>query len=119
MGNWNQQGKDTDKWFDSIGLTNGHGNLDHSKPMPPTYQHSTKGPIDGIYLSPTIQVLIGGYLSFQKLAGDHRGLFLDIPTTTLIGYHMETIVPPLARQLTLDDPCTVKRYNDYLDQYFH
>ena len=60
----------------------------------------------------------GGYLAFGKIAGDHRGLWINLPQADLIGFHQHEIIPPLSRHLQLDDPHTVIRFNTVLNHNF-
>ena len=55
-----------------------------------------------------------GYLAFGKLLGYHRELWIDIPQDSLIRFHQHEIIPPLSRNLQLDDPCKVRRFNTVL-----
>ena len=82
--------------------------------MPITYQRSKKDPLDCVFGSPSIKIKNGGCLSFGRLISDHRGIWFDIPNTTLFGFNPQQITHPQARRLKMEDPRVVKKYNDYL-----
>ena len=87
--------------------------------MPITYQRSKHDPLDCVFGTSTIQMRNGGCLSFGKLIGDHRGLWLDIPNEILFGFNPQPISHPNARRLKMADPRVVAKYNDYLhNKYF-
>ena len=50
----------------------------------------------------------GGYLSFQALGGDHRGLWIDIPKILIYGHNPQSVPLAAARRLKLEDPRVVK-----------
>jgi hypothetical protein len=68
-------------------------------------------PIDGIFVSPSIDILLGGYFEFGFCPHtDHRGLWIDIHYNVAFGHVMPTIVTAQARHLKLTDPRIVKWY---------
>ena len=83
-------------------------------PGPKTYKRSKDAPIDCIFGSAHLSIKQGGYLSFDKLMGDHRGIWMDIPKFLLYGYNPPQINTYLARRLRLEDPRVVQKYQDYL-----
>ena len=68
-------------------LTNTHG-IDG----PPTYNRGS-APINGIYVSPTLQGLRCGY---NKFVWDHRLLWIEIPMTVAFGHNAPPIVSAAA-----------------------
>ena len=89
----------------------------HTHPPPPTYHRGSQA-IDGIFVSESVGATRAGYLGFGELPGDHRAIWMEVPTKHIIGYKMHDIPRPRARRLKLDDPRTVDRYNRLLDIYF-
>ena len=69
--------------------------------------------------SPYTVILVtvrGGRLSFERLIGDHRGLWMDIPNKLIYGINPPPLTHPNARKLKMKDPRRVKRYNDRLHE---
>ena len=58
------------------------------------------------------------YIVYGKIFRDHRGQCIDIPQAALIGFHQQKNIPPLERNLLLDDPRTVTRFNTVLHLSF-
>lgn len=44
--------------------------------------------IDGIFISPTLHILAGGYLPFGESLGDHQILWISISYDLALGYNM-------------------------------
>ena len=118
MGDWNSEDDSTRKWFEDKGLVNSHYDI-HGPNLPKTYQRSSHGPIDGIYVSPGLIVSKGGYLAFGKLPGDHRGIWIEVPRMAVFGFRKHLIQPKIGRRLTVSNPVVVKRYNRHLKRYCH
>ena len=98
--------------FQSVGLkeiiTN---NRDENAPA--TF-HRGSAPIDGIFATPTINMLQGGYLPFGEMPSDHRTLWLDISYENAFGYTMPPILNPISRRLKSNIPSSRNRFNqDY------
>jgi hypothetical protein len=85
MGDWNSTDDSTRQWFHNKGLVDPHF-TEHGPTLPPTYQRSSNGPIDGMYVSPGLASSTCGYLAFGKLAGDHRAIWMDIPRLPVFGF---------------------------------
>jgi hypothetical protein len=86
----------------------------HGQNAPATYNGGTD-PIDGIFASPSINILIGGYLEFGfGPFTDHRGLWLDIHFQIAFGHIMPAIATAQACRLKTKDqyPRIVKRYTE-------
>lgn len=117
-GDWNE---DVQKpvfmeWMNTVGLKDAVTSI-HEGRAPATYQRG-KDPIDGIFVSQDMNIARAGYLGFGDVPGDHRGIWVDIPNTEILGYNMNDIEPPKARRLKLDDPRVVRRYLEILDELF-
>ena len=89
----------------------------HPGKAPATYQQG-RDPIDGIFISNTMSPSRAGYLGFGDIPGDHRGIWVDIPNSEILGYNMNDISTPQARRLKLDDPRVVRRYLELLEGSF-
>ena len=57
----------------------------HGQSPPPTY-HRGQHSIDGIFVSSPLLGIKGGYLEFGDAPGDHRGIWVDVPQATVMGY---------------------------------
>ena len=89
----------------------------HEGRAPATYQRGNC-PINGIFISEDMIPSKAGYLGFGEVPGDHRGIWVDIPNTEMLGYNSNDIAAPKARRLKLEDPRVVKKYLKTLDQLF-
>ena len=117
MGDWNEvivNGNLT-KWMNTFGLSEAITDM-HGHNPPPTFQRGTDA-IDGIFVSPTVKTIQAGFLGFGDIPGDHRGIWIDVPHKSILGYKMADIPKASARRLKLDDPRIVHRYLDILDGY--
>ena len=85
---------------------------------PITYQRSKYCPVDAIYCSRLVMAHYVGYLALRKLVGDHRGLWMNILQSYLIGFHQNKIIPPLARHIRLYIPHSVRRVKNVLHHIF-
>ena len=112
MGDFNSNYDDLSTWMYEIGLidliSNKHGQC------PVTHTRSASSPLDVVYGSANLKITRGGFLPFNKLLSDHRGLWLDIPKHLIYGFNPQHPVFPAARRLKLCDPRIVKKYLDYL-----
>ena len=108
MGDWNEDVRDVErKYLRQFGLyeaiTKRHGPA-------PTHQCGSK-PIDGIFLSRTIEMIRGGYLPFgEGFKSDHRVVWADLATRSVFGHLMPPIVRAAARRLNCKDPRVVKKF---------
>ena len=112
MGDFNSHYQDLIPWMAAVGLTDliehRHGQC------PVTHTRSFDRPLDIIFGSPNFKIAKGGFLPFQKLLSDHRGIWIDIPKYHLFGYKPQQPVFPTARRLKLKDPRVVKKYLSHL-----
>lgn len=90
-----------------IGLTEAT-TLQHGNAGPPTFLHGSD-PIDGIFISPSIQNTHSGYLPVQT-AFNHRILWIHIPDAVAFGYPTPELVHPAARCLKCSNPRVVNAY---------
>ena len=109
-GDWNTSVLDPDitTFMNSRGLkeaiTHRHGDS-----PPPTYQRGSKS-IDGVFVSGEFVGVYGGYLEYGATPGDHRGLWIDVPQSTLLGHKMPDIPSSKIRHLQVTDPRSRKAY---------
>ena len=73
---------------------------------PRTYERGSR-PIDGIFVSPSLEASRCGYLPFVL---DHRCLWIDIPMEIAFGQESADKTPKQRRRLRNDDPRTRKKY---------
>ena len=88
----------------------------HGQHPPPTYQRGTNA-IDGIFCSLSCTAKKSGYLPFNSLPGDHRGIWADFSHSSVLGFNMNNIPPFSRRRLQLRDPRVVKKYLRYLHHF--
>jgi hypothetical protein len=87
--------------------------LERHGPNAPATYHGGSQPIDGVFASPSIHMIQGGYLEFEYSPHmDHRGLWIDVHYQIAFGHIMPPIPSHQARRLKKSDPCIVKRYTD-------
>ena len=114
MGDFNAEYKKLMRWMSDLGLIDlvaaKHGDC------PKTHIRSKNEPIDCIFGSASLSIAQGGFLSFNKLLSDHRGIWVDIPVHQLYGYNPPQPVYPYARRLKLNDPRVIKKYIEILDE---
>lgn len=82
----------------------------------PTHKKGSH-PIDGIWVSDSLQIEAGGYLAFGESPSDHRGLWIRVLESVAFGYNMKKVQPPQARRLTLDNPRVVKKWCDTYEAF--
>ena len=116
MGDFNSEYGDLREWMMDLGLLDIIGKKHGYDNAPKTYNRSKPAPIDCIFTSANMEGLSSGFLSFGKLVGDHRGLWVDIPKHTLFGCNIPPHTHPAARRLKLNDPRIVRKYLEHLHQ---
>ena len=116
QGDFNSEYLDLQNWMLDLGLKD----LIHTRhgACPKTYNRSKNAPLDCIFGSAGMTISKGVFLPFGRLQGDHRGVWVDIPTELIFGYNPPPIVHHLARRLKMDDPRVVDRYLEYLHEAF-
>jgi hypothetical protein len=88
---------------------------------PSTYiRNKTRTPNDGIWASPGIDILAGGYFAYDEVISgtDHRCLWIDLSFANAFGHNMPPIVRPHMRRLHYKDPCLVDNFNRRLHQLY-
>ena len=108
-----QQVKDT---FENMGLKEAITDKHTHSGYVPTYQRGSN-PIDGIYVSPTLQISTGGYFPFGAFPSDHRFLWVKIDFTSCFGYNMSPLISPAARRHKDDNPDCVRKFNAAYEEY--
>ena len=108
--------KNFQQWLGELGLKNAI--LDkHGQEAPPTF-HKGSAPIDGIFISHSIDTIDCGFRPFGEFPSDHRALFIDISYNNAFGHNMNNIIRPKARRLKCNDPRIRDRwkmlYSDYI-----
>ena len=79
----------------------------HGQDAPNTYNRG-RLPIDGIFATPAIDIIKGGYHGFgDTIPSDHRCLWFDVSYTTAFGHDLPKTVHAKARRLKMEDPRTV------------
>ena len=81
----------------------------HGNHPPPTY-HRGSHSIDGIFVSPSLLGIKGGYLEFGATPGDHRGIWVDVPQATIMGYKIPDIPSTPICRLQVKDPKSRNKY---------
>jgi hypothetical protein len=107
------RGRDTARIFAEMDMREGILEAHHDKSPPATCDKNTnREPIDGIFATPGIRIVAGGYSAFNSgCPSDHRYLWIDIPYEDAFGYAAPPLVPPSACRLKSKDLMMVQRYN--------
>jgi hypothetical protein len=86
----------------------------HSPDTPPALYNRNQSniPIDGVWVSSQVQVLLCGYGAFDAVndGADHRVLWMDIPLHSILGYSPQRLYQRVPRRLHSDNPRLVQRY---------
>lgn len=86
----------------------------HANKSPPATcdKNMNREPIDGIFATPGLGILAGGYSPFNSgCPSDHRYLWIDITYQDAYGYPAPPLVSPEVRRLKTTDLKMVKKYN--------
>ena len=87
------------------GITNYHSTLD-----PPSTHRKGNKPIDGIFITPEIQLPGAGFLGMDQSIGDHRAMFINVEWESLLGQSIFKVPRPPACQLSTRIPRAAKTY---------
>jgi hypothetical protein len=74
-----------------------HKHWEYLEPL--TFVYGDSKPIDGVYHTPDLTIMVLMQLSFHKGVGDHRTVLVDISTESAIGKIERRVVLPKARRL--------------------
>ena len=118
LGDFNSDFKELREWMIKQGLIESICEMHGYDKAPITYLRSRDAPLDAMFCSPHIAASKGGYLSFNTLGGNHRGLWIDIPNELLFGFNPPSLPMAHARRLQMEDPRVVGRYTDKLHALF-
>ena len=87
----------------------------------PATQHRGTYPIDGIFISNTIQPQRRGFLPFGEFPSDHRAIWVDISFDNVFGHKIPKLIIPQARKLKSDDPRVrdrwIELYKNFITRY--
>lgn len=106
------------QWTQTLGLIPA---LTHQHPALPLVDTCDRGqsnrPIDGIWITPGVDIRHCGMTGFGELDqfnSDHRLLWMDIPSESIVGYKAP---PPQAKSpayLPINDPLALRKYNNFV-----
>ena len=65
----------------------------HGRTAPATYNKGS-APIDGVFVTSTIQITKGGYLGNGEGVGDHRCRWIDLEFATAFGHEPLPLAKP-------------------------
>ena len=91
--------------------------ISHHGGTPPNTYNRGHHPIDGIFVSPTINIRQGGYDRFQEFS-DHCLLWIDMETEVVFGEFMYKSKRPNVRRLRYNDPKARKKFYKKLNEHF-
>ena len=80
-----------------------------------THQSNRNGvPIDGIFISASLQIIGGGYLPFGFFDSDHRAIWIDVTNSNLFGFKIRDVPRHPARRMKCDLPSVKEKFkSDY------
>ena len=92
-------------------MTNAIYELHDATDAPPTYFRTRSNRVvDGIWKTPGIEIVAGGFLALGEFTGDHSLLWLDVTYRSALGHNPPMPVTPAARRLQLHNSKLVERY---------
>ena len=86
-------------------------------PGPPTFVRDTRQ-IDAVQITKDIEIDAACFTPFYFGIGDHRGIIIDIPKTSLTGGENKNICRPTERKLQCNEEKVWRKYNERLESYF-
>ncbi len=81
---------------------------------PHTFVYGDGKPINGVYHTPDLTIMVLAQLSFHEGVGDHRTALVDISTSSAIEKFERRVVPPKARCLVMKNENSVKAYLQFV-----
>ena len=81
-----------------------------------TYNNG-RHPIDGIFVSHSVQISDGGYLPYGYIHSDHRMIWVDVVVSSVLGFKLPELISPKARRLQVNDPRVLKRWREAYTKY--
>ena len=72
--------------------------------------------IEGVFMSEGMNIVKGGYTSFDESPSDHRWLFIDIDESEIVGESMEARARPIERKATAKIPSVKEKFNCELER---
>lgn len=102
-------------WCASVGLRNGITDSQNER-QPATF-HRGVLPIDGIFVSHSVQVSKGGFLPFGFIPSDHRGLWIEVSMDSAFGFSTPKLVYPSARALNTSLPKVRKEWTKLYTEF--
>ena len=83
---------------------------------PPTFIRGSRQ-IDAVWATRDVELSTACFLPFHFGLGDHRGILVDIPVSTIIGAGKRIISRPSGRRLQCNKKVTVEKYVSSLETY--
>ncbi len=81
-------------------------------------RNSTNSPIDGIWLSPGLQIERGGYFEYDDvIPSDHRCVWVNLSFTTAFGHNIPPLCKRQPRRLHCKDPRLVENFVHLYHQF--
>ena len=103
------------KYMLKMGLTEATHSRWGTDNEPHTYFRGTE-PIDGVWHSPSLDVVTTLQLSFHEGVGDHRTALVDITTSSAIGKQEFRVAHPAARRLSSGNKNAREKYLAHLER---
>ena len=83
----------------------------HNSPPATQNRNRSRTPIDGLWTSRSLEVVKAGYLAFGGgCPSDHRALWIDVSTSSILGHRPPRLLKPVAHRLNSADPRLWRRY---------
>jgi hypothetical protein len=103
-------------WLQGLGLRNSILDFHNIQTNTIPIFHKGSYAINGIFISNTIHITKGGYMTFGTFSSNHRGLWIDIAYETAFGYNMRVVISSTCR-LKSDDPRIWHKWTALYTQY--
>ena len=111
------------RWIQKWGLTDCHASIHPDLPPVETcYRNQKLTPIDGIWVSASVNCKMAGYLDYGEFhsgKSDHRAIWVDIDWSSSLGYETppSNYSPP--ERINTKDPRVIAKYNKFVKQELH
>jgi hypothetical protein len=115
MADWNNDisGRQLTTFMNKLELKEAILSRHGTRHAPSTYIEGS-APIDGIFTTRGISIKGSGYLAFSegvKGKPDHRTAWIDVTTTSTLGYKIPETIRPLMQRVTTKDVQSVQAFN--------
>jgi hypothetical protein len=85
---------------------------------PRTFVYGDGKPINGVYHTPDLTIMVLTQLSFHEGVGNHRTVLVDISTSSAIGKFERRVIPPKVRRLVKRNENSMNAYLQFITKEY-